>query len=193
MAARTEECVVVGVRLYMVRHGKAAAGWDQDHDPGLDDTGRAQAREMAEALAPHGPLPLVSSPLRRARETATPLEDLWSAAAAIEPRIAEIPSPTDDLAERRAWLNRVMTDSWTNQTADLRAWRDGVVAALCGMPRDAVMVSHFIAINAAVGAATGDDRVVGFRPGNCSVTVLEVADGALSLVERGRELDSEVL
>lgn len=183
----------MSVRLYLVRHGKAAAGWDQDHDPGLDDTGRGQARDMAAALAPHGPLPLVSSPLKRARETAAALEDLWSATAAIEPRIAEVPSPTEDLAERRAWLNRVMADSWANQAAGLRAWRDGVVAALCGMRQDAVMVSHFIAINAAVGAATDDDRVVGFRPGNCSVTVLEVVDGALALIERGRELDSEVL
>ena len=27
-------------RVYMVRHGRAAAGWNVDPDPGLDDLGR---------------------------------------------------------------------------------------------------------------------------------------------------------
>jgi hypothetical protein len=30
-------------RLHLVRHGRAAAGWDTDPDPGLDDIGRRQA------------------------------------------------------------------------------------------------------------------------------------------------------
>ena len=34
-------------RLYMVRHGKAAAGWDGDADPGLDALGRQQAEAVA--------------------------------------------------------------------------------------------------------------------------------------------------
>ena len=36
-------------RIYMIRHGKAAAGWDGDADPGLDDVGRAQAENVAGA------------------------------------------------------------------------------------------------------------------------------------------------
>ncbi len=54
------------------------------------------------------------------------------------------------------------------------------------------MVSHFIAINVAVGNATNDDRVISFRPDNCSRTVLEVIDGTLHLVERGQEAVTEV-
>ena len=34
-------------RLILVRHGRAAGGWDDDLDPGLDDLGRAQAEAMA--------------------------------------------------------------------------------------------------------------------------------------------------
>ena len=30
-------------RIYMIRHGKAAAGWDGNADPGLNELGRAQA------------------------------------------------------------------------------------------------------------------------------------------------------
>ena len=34
-------------RLYLVRHGRAAAGWDTDPDPGLDEIGRGQAQAVA--------------------------------------------------------------------------------------------------------------------------------------------------
>ena len=50
-------------RLYLVRHGRAAAGWNTDPDPGLDAVGRHQAAAMTARLAPLGPLELVSSPL----------------------------------------------------------------------------------------------------------------------------------
>ena len=60
-------------RLVLVRHGRAAAGWDADADPGLDATGREQADAVAAALAPEGPLPVVVSPMRRTRETAAPV------------------------------------------------------------------------------------------------------------------------
>jgi len=53
-------------------------------------------------------------------------------------------------------------------------------------------VSHFIAINAAVGVANGDDRVVSFRPDNCSCTVLESDGDCLTLIELGRERETLV-
>ena len=34
-------------RVYMVRHGRAAAGWNVDPDPGLDDLGRSQSLAVA--------------------------------------------------------------------------------------------------------------------------------------------------
>ncbi|RYH11945.1 histidine phosphatase family protein, partial [archaeon] len=37
--------------VYMIRHGKPASTWgDADEDPGLDDTGRAQAQAAARTL-----------------------------------------------------------------------------------------------------------------------------------------------
>ena len=38
-------------RLTLVRHGRAAAGWGDDLDPGLDDLGRAQAESVAKLHA----------------------------------------------------------------------------------------------------------------------------------------------
>ena len=61
-------------RLFLVRHGRATGGYGADLDPGLDDLGRAQAAATAERLGPLGPLPMITSPLRRAREPAAALE-----------------------------------------------------------------------------------------------------------------------
>ena len=52
------------------------------------------------------------------------------------------------------------------------------------------MFSHFIAINAAIGAATGDDRLLVRSLDNCSVTIFDVVGGALQLVESGHEADT---
>ncbi|MBV9410914.1 MAG: histidine phosphatase family protein [Acidimicrobiia bacterium] len=176
-------------RLYLVRHGRPLARYDQDHDPGLDEVGRAQAEAAAADLAPLGPLPVVTSPLRRTRETAAPFERQWNVSASIEPAVGEINSPTEDLAERSAWLGAILRGErrWDDLDTERRGWRDGVVSALLALDVDSVVVTHFIAINAAAGAAIGDDRVVHFRPDNCSCTVLESDGHALTLMELGRQ------
>ncbi len=181
------------VRLYLVRHGKAAASFSEAPNPGLDDTGAAQAEAMAERLAPLGPLPIVTSPLRRTRETAAPLERRWRFTARIEPAVGEIPSPMEDPAARGEWLRGVMAGVWSAQADDLKLWRQDVADALLALQRPTVVVTHFVAINVAVGIAEGDDRVIGFAPDHCSVTVLDVEDGALRLVRRGAQRATQVL
>ena len=75
LAARRVERLMA--LLYLVRHGRATGGWDVDTDPGLDALGRRQADGLVERLGPLGPLPVVSSPLRRCQETAAPLAVHW--------------------------------------------------------------------------------------------------------------------
>ncbi len=180
-------------KLYLVRHGRATAGFDQALDPGLDDTGRIQARRVAGRLAPLGPLPILTSPLRRARETAAPFETRWRETAVVESRVAEIPAPTNDLRERSIWLRRAMAGTWGDLSSTYQAWRDSVIAALIALPGPAIVTTHFIAINAAVGAALGDDRVVCFHPDNCSCTIIETGGGTLRLVCMGRQRETRVL
>lgn len=179
-------------KIYMVRHGKAAAGFDGHHDPGLDATGRAQAAATALELAPIGPLVLYSSPLARARETAEPLAARWGSDIIIEPRVAEIPSPTDDLSARSAWLRRAMQGRWRDLDRDLNAWRDRLIECLCDLETDAVVVCHYVAINVAVGAAREDDRLVMFAPDYASVTLLDNTGGTLSVLELGRGAQTHV-
>jgi broad specificity phosphatase PhoE len=181
-------------RLYLVRHGRPLARYDQDHDPGLDEVGFQQARAAAEQLAPVGPLPIVTSPLRRTRETAAPFEQQWHVTATVEPAVGEINSPTDDLAERSAWLAEILRGNrrWGDLDEERQRWRHGVLDALQTLDVDTLVVTHYIAINAAVGAAIADDRVLNFRPDNCSCTVLESDGRALSLVELGRQAETAI-
>ena len=173
-------------RLFLVRHGRAAAGWGDDPDPGLDDIGRAQAEAMAEALAPLGPMPIVVSPLRRTRETAAVLERRWSRTALVDPGVGEIESPTADLAEREEWLRAVMQGSWS-EAPELATWRQRVIDTLADLRADTVVVTHFVAINVAVGHATNNDRVVCFVPDNCSRTVLDVDGVDFVVVQLGEQ------
>jgi broad specificity phosphatase PhoE len=178
--------------IRLVRHGQAAAGFSDDHDPGLDEVGVLQAREMSEVLAPLGPLPVVVSPLRRTLETARPLVEAWGVSAAVDGRVAEIPSPTRDLAERGAWLRRAMAGTWADLGPELEAWRDDLVQAVVSMPSDTVVVSHFIAINAVVGAAIGNDQVMHVSLANCSITTVDTSGGSLAVVDLGRTAATEV-
>lgn len=180
-------------KLYLVRHGQAAAGWDSDPDPGLSNEGHQQAVALAERLEPLGPLSLVSSPMRRTRETAAPLAQQWQWEPRIEMRVSEIVAPTTDLVARSEWLREIASDRWSAMDERLRAWRDDIGAALMAMTVDTVVVSHFMVLNAAVSLATGDDRVVSYRPGYCSVTILDNDQGELRLVELGEEASTRVL
>ncbi len=172
--------------LYLVRHGRAKAGWGSALDPGLDDTGWEQAKNTAEKLSSMGPLDIVSSPLARARETSQPLSDIWGVIPRIEERVGEIVSPTKDLGERTEWLRDVMGKNWSHLEKDQQSFRQGVIDALCEISVDTVVFTHFIAINAAVGAATNDDRVMNFLPDNGSVTVIDNTTG-LVLAKLGAE------
>ncbi len=179
-------------RIHLVRHGQAAAGFGAHKDPGLSALGRRQAEAVADLLAPLGPLPVYSSPLARAFETAQPLAAKWGCEVQLEPRVAEIPSPSDDLEERAAWLGQAMQGTWQALEPAYQQWRDGVAECLRAADEDCVMFSHYVAINAAVGVAQGDERLRIFAPDNCSVTTIEHIDGMLHAVALGRTAETKI-
>jgi broad specificity phosphatase PhoE len=182
-------------KLYLVRHGKDAGADDDDNDPGLNELGRQQAADMAATMAPLGPLSMIVSPLRRTRETARPLEAAWNITGEVVPAIREIPSPTDDLRQRRTWLGQIIASTW-DQVAEtdvwLLPWRRALLDTLLALREDTVVVSHFIAINVAVGAAQNDERLTLFWPSNGSITVMETDGANLSLLELGQDSKTEV-
>ena len=178
--------------IYIVRHGRAAASFSDDMDPCLDELGASQARQAAVQLAALKPARLISSPLKRAQETALPLADQMQRQVTIEDRVAEIPSFGMSPKERGPWLQGILKERWSNLSQDLQDWRNDLIQCLIGINEGTAVFSHFVAINVAVGAATDDDSVVCFRPDNGSITVLETNGSRLKLVERGLEAGTRV-
>lgn len=187
-------------RVYMIRHGRPKSGWGDegaDPDPGLDDVGRAQAEAACAALLalPERPSLILTSPLRRCRETAEPLARALGLEPIVEPRVAEIPTPKDVPATERAdWLRAAFAGEWASIPGDIDylAWRDAVARAVAAHPGAAIF-SHFVAINAAASAALRRPEVMMFRPDNASITGFETDGVRLTLVQQGGEAETRVL
>ena len=170
-------------RVVLVRHGQPDGSWGEDPDPGLDELGREQARAVAKVLAPLGPLPVIVSPLRRTRETAAPLAAHWGVEPVVKNGVGELVAPPDPQPDHATWLRALMTGTGAAAPDVMGPFRDRVLGAIRTITTDSIVVTHFLAINAVVGAATNDDRVMSFRPAHCSRTVVEIADGRVTLVE----------
>lgn len=187
-------------RLYLIRHGKPSSTWgDHDEDPGLDETGQAQARAARDWLMSlpdaERPTLAVSSPLRRCRETADPTALALGVTLEIDAAVGEIPTPNALSAEARpGWLQKAFQGTWAGIEGDLdyEQWRADIVASLVRRGNTAVF-SHYVAINGAVSKLLGDDRVLAFRPDHTSITILETDGKTLTLITKGSEASTGIL
>lgn len=178
--------------IYLVRHGEASASWGSHPDPGLSETGRAQADTVAQALMSEQITQAITSPMARCQETASFFAKASRLAMTIEPAVTEIPTPSD-IEDRVPWLRGLMSGQWSDAPDLVKNWRHGLIDTLMALPDETVVFTHFVAVNAVVGSVEGTDNVTVFRPNYCSVTKLDNTTGALHLVERGQSLETKVL
>jgi probable phosphoglycerate mutase len=65
--------------VYLARHGQTPLNESDTlrglADPALDEVGREQARRLGATLGPRHPSVIISSPLRRAMQTAQPVAE----------------------------------------------------------------------------------------------------------------------
>ena len=94
------------------------------------------------------------------------------------------------MGERVAWLREAMAGEWAALGDRYTTYRDRVADHVAAIPTDTVVVSHFVAINAVIGACLGDDRLVIRSLDNTSVTLVETTPRGLVLVEAGHEADT---
>ena len=180
--------------IFLVRHGEAAAAWGQDPDPGLSELGKQQATAATEKLLPKlgDAIQVISSPLLRAQETARPLIEVRQAELVINNAFREIPAPVP-LAERQTWLRGFMQQTWSEQPEELLQWRATALAQLQQLTTPTVVFSHFLVLNAVVGAIEAHSETLFFWPDNASITHLELgSNGELSLVALGKQMDTVI-
>ena len=183
------------LQIALVRHGRASAGWDTAVDPGLDELGCAQADDAAKKLDQifaGQQVAIISSPLLRCQQTAEMFAKLRGGKIRITEHVAEIPSPVGvEMSGRVDWLRVAMQGTWADLGSEYVAFRDSVVEFVQSLKTSTVVFSHFIAINAVVGALTGDDRLVIRSLDNCSITLLEQdSAGNLRIAQTGHEADT---
>lgn len=147
------------------------------HDVPLNETGRAQARELAERVAREDVKALYSSDLDRARETAEIVGGRIGVTPQLEPRLRE--------SNRGRWEGRYFHDVQRDEPEAFAAWMRGgagfrfpggeslgehlarVVAALEEIAADerrpALAVCHGGTIRVALCHAAGDDALETFH------------------------------
>lgn len=182
-------------RLFLIRHAEPVTAWGADDpDPGLSERGHAQAQAAADALLGLRPKLVVSSPMKRCRETAAPLATALGVEALIDASVSEVVAPAG-VTDRRAWLQQnfvwsvgAVRKRWTDVDPALRTWRDSVLTGLRALPADAAVFSHFIAINAILSAALESQETIVHRPNHASITEIAIDGDAIRLVKLGEEM-----
>ena len=179
--------------LIVVRHGRTDANASglllgRRLDPGLDELGRRQA----EALAPVLPKDarVVTSPLRRSRETAAALgreadvDDAW-----IELDYGELDgTPLRDVP-RDVWAGWQADPSWSPPGGESLVDLGTRIRAACDAlaeecaDRDVIVVTHVSPVKAAVAWALDVGDHISFRTfvSPASVTTISTARGRPSL------------
>jgi broad specificity phosphatase PhoE len=82
----------VPTRVFVLRHGESAnptVFHGSESDVGLSELGLKQAEAVAPLLAAHAPAAVVSSAMRRARDTAAPIAAACGLSVLVEPRLHE--------------------------------------------------------------------------------------------------------
>ena len=162
--------------LYLLRHGQTAAnrsGLLQGHvDFDLTELGKRQAKAAADALRDRDVHRLVSSPLRRAVQTAEIVAATLGLAVETEPRLIEMDyglwdeRPLTDISET-VWSQwRIDPDFAPPGGESLRSVSQRTVAfatETAASERSTIAVSHVSPIKAAVAWSLGCDEAVTWR------------------------------
>ena len=73
-------------------------------------------------------------------------------------------------------------------------WREGALEAVNALPDGTAVFSHFVAINAIVGKILDNEDVLVFKPGHCSITILERdTSGNMQVKALGQSVETKVL
>jgi broad specificity phosphatase PhoE len=199
---------VTGRILYLIRHGRSHFGGEAEHfvsargaqwDPPLSDEGREQARLLARRLQVMDlePFVVVSSPLRRARETAVAFAENAGVEVAFHDDLVEVHIgewegvPFEEIVEADPEIARSLRNQqaiWHRAPGAEHAerFRDRVRSAVESIvadhpDRNPLLFVHGGVINAYVGELLGLGHEMFFLPENTSLNSVEI-DGPVRTV-----------
>lgn len=174
--------------IILVRHGQTEANAEGRlqgrTDRELSADGRVQAAALAAVLATSGATRVVSSPLRRATQTASPIADALGVGVEVEPDLIELDyGDWDDVP-----IADIGPDHWARWRADVAFAPPGGESLLTvrfrverwlrsalGTDDTIVAVSHVSPIKAAVCVALGVDDSVSWRMHLATASICRLA------------------
>jgi 2,3-bisphosphoglycerate-dependent phosphoglycerate mutase len=169
------------MQILMIRHGRPETQ-NGASDPDLCEIGRKQARDLSAVLARSGVARLVSSPLRRALQTAEPTAEVLGLDVAVIDGLAEADRfgasyrSVEELRREPALWDRFLADPVGFLGADPVAFRREVLDALESVLTDSVakvaIFTHGLPINVVLSHVLGLDRITHFVPHYCSISRL---------------------
>jgi 2,3-bisphosphoglycerate-dependent phosphoglycerate mutase len=184
--------------ILLVRHGETdwnrERRWQGHADRPLNETGRAQARALAEELADDPPDAVYSSDLGRASETAQIVADRLGLAVTFDPRLREVDvgewsgmtAAEVELSFPEAMRRRLEGGTGWERGERYEEMAERVVAALHDIAAAetgrVLVVSHGGAMRA-VWHACGGSESARPRVGNCEVHRLLVEDGSMRRID----------
>ena len=179
--------------IWLVRHGEAAASFDQEIDPGLSPLGHEQAEATSQQLSVVVPqhAQLLSSPKQRAVQTGAPFARVRDAVLQPDERFIELPSP-EGLAQRSEWLQQALASNWSALPTAVHDWQNGIASALQSLSTPTVIFTHFLVINSVAAGISREDAVVQCLPANGSIHHLQIEGAQWRWVSRGAMLESIV-
>lgn len=188
------------VELLIVRHAQPvrASGGDVPADPSLTERGRGQAAALAEWVVGDGdelPAKIVSSPMRRALETAAAIGELSGVPVATDERLAEFDRgakeyiPLEQLGHDvfASAATALLTGVWGSHRFDPDEFRGRVWSAFDGIvsapePGRVVVVCHGGVLNSYLSRVVGREYGAFFLPRYTSVSRVFVdQEGGLRL------------
>lgn len=170
-------------------------------DPPLTETGREQARSLTAWLAAEHVDHVVTSPLRRARETAEPVAAHFGLEPEVVDGIAEFDAeaasyiPIEELrANRDPRLLAMAEGRWEElgSMVEPESFRDGAVATVDGIAaahpgKRVAVVCHGAVINVYLGDVIGTPRLLWFEPHYTSVSRVIVSRTGIRTVRSVNE------
>lgn len=135
--------------MILVRHGKSAVPWHLNQDAPLSRVGIEQASRLVQMLPkPAEPGFVISSPLIRCVQTATPLARMWNVDVTIDDDFNEIPHPGDYSSEKlHCWLQSMIALPIAQYDEQTTAWGQKMLSKIMKMRAESIIFTHFFNIN----------------------------------------------
>jgi probable phosphoglycerate mutase len=190
------------MELLLIRHALPVRIEDADGaaDPPLADLGRDQSEALAKALADEGVVGLLTSPLRRALQTAEPVARVLGLDAVVVDGLAEYDRgsnwyiPIEELraANDPRWLDYLDEHWGTDRGIDPDGFRAGVVRTVediiaANPGRKVAAVAHGGVINAYVAHVLQTPIAGVFEPAYTSITRILAASRGERMVKSMNE------